>query len=143
MHRVRWRWLAGLVSVLITPALGAQPASPCVRIAFGSWTPPLDWNGSGHADSSARIAGRIRELRDSVYANAPRTGRDEMVWSEVDGRQRLILFPTFWPAGVIITFAQGALGDTLLGDAEAMVADLARSPSRARARVLRNACARA
>jgi hypothetical protein len=66
-----------------------------------------------------------------------------MVWSEVDGRQRLILFPTFWPAGVIITFAQGALGDTLLGDAEAMVADLARSPSRARARVLRNACARA
>jgi hypothetical protein len=65
-----------------------------------------------------------------------------MVWTEEGGRQRLILFPSWWPAGVVITFPPGALGDTLQGDAEALVADLARPRSHARARVLRAGCNR-
>lgn len=132
----------GTLLLFVASTLAAQPASPCVRIAFGTWAPPLDWKGSGHADSSARIAGRIQQLRDSVYANAPRTGRDEMVWSESDGKRQLLLFPSWWPAGVMITFAPDALGDTLDGQAEALVADLSKRASRAAARVLRNACAR-
>jgi hypothetical protein len=63
-----------------------------------------------------------------------------MVWSEVDGQRRLLLFPAWWPAGVLITFERGSLGDTLTGEAQALVADLARPPSRTTARVLTRAC---
>jgi len=58
------------------------------------------------------------------------------------GRRQLVLFPAWWPAGVVITFAPGTLGDTLVGDAEALVADLARPRSRSRARVVQAGCNR-
>lgn len=65
-----------------------------------------------------------------------------MVWTKTDGRERLLLYPSWWPAGVMITFAPGATGDTLMGEAEALVADLRKPASKTRARVLRNLCAR-
>ncbi len=135
-----WPW--GVAALLIPALAAGQPSASCVRVAFGQWAPPLDWSGSGHGDSSQRIGERIRELRDSVYAHAPRNGRDEMVWTKTDGRERLLLFPGWWPAGVMITFAPGATGDTLVGEAEALVADLGKPASKTRARVLRNLCAR-
>lgn len=128
--------------LLVGPPLAAQSPTPCVRIAFGTWTPPLNWAGAGHLDSSARIAHRVQQRRDSVFDQASSGGRDEMVWTEEAGRQRLILFPSWWPAGVMITFPPGALGDTLRGEAEALVADLSRPRSRTGARVLRTGCNR-
>lgn len=137
-----WAWRCGTAALLFPALMAGQPSASCVRVAFGQWTPPLDWNGSGHGDSSVRLGERIRELRDSVYAHAPRNGRDEMVWTEADGRERLLLFPVWWPAGVVITFTSGATGDTLVGEAEALVADLRKPASKTRARVLRNVCAK-
>lgn len=136
------RTLALVMLLAVAVPLVAQPATACVRIAFGPWTPPLDWAGAGHSDSSARIATRIQQRRDSVFHNATSGGRDEMVWTEEGGRRRLTLFPSWWPAGVVITFSPYALGDTLQGEARALVADLARPQPRARARVLRTGCAR-
>lgn len=136
------RRLALLTMLAVAAPLAAQPAAPCLRIAFGPWTPPLDWAGAGHADSSARIASRIQQRRDSVFNNATSGGPDEMAWTEAGGRRSLTLFPSWWPAGVVITFPANALGDTLQGEAEALVADLARPHPRARARVLRTGCAR-
>jgi len=132
------------VVIVLTAAgpLAAQSSTACVRIAFGPWTPPLDWAGAGHLDSSTRIANRIQQRRDSVFDRAPGGGRDEMVWSVEGGRRQLVLFPAWWPAGVVITFAPGTLGDTLVGDAEALVADLARPRSRSRARVVQAGCNR-
>jgi hypothetical protein len=140
--RTGWRWLALVTPLSVAAPVAAQPATPCVRIAFGAWTPPLDWAGAGHSDSSARIASRIEQRRDSVFNGATRGGGDEMVWTEESGQRRLTLFPSWWPAGVVITFPRGALGDTLQGEAAALVADLSRPQPRARARVLRTGCTR-
>jgi hypothetical protein len=133
-------WLAVVILLPFARPLRAQSSTACVRIAFGAWTPPLDWAGAGHLDSSARIANRIQQRRDSVFDRSQGGGRDEMIWSEEGGRRRLVLFPSWWPAGVVISFSPGALGDTLTGEAQALVADLARPPSRTRARVIRAGC---
>ncbi len=140
--RTAWRMLVLIIPLAGAAPLVAQPATACVRIAFGHWTPPLDWAGAGHSDSSIRVATRIQQRRDSVFNNATSGGRDEMVWTEEGGRRRLTLFPSWWPAGVVITFSTNALGDTLQGEAAALVADLARPQPRARARVLRTGCTR-
>lgn len=142
MSRIIWRGLALGILLAVAAPVVAQPATSCVRIAFGTWAPPLDWAGAGHSDSSARIAARIQERRDSVFNKATNGGRDEMVWTEEGGRRLLTLFPSWWPAGVVITFSSTALGDTLQGEARALVADLAQPQPRARARVLRTGCAR-
>lgn len=122
-------------------AQGSQGTS-CVRVAFGTWTPPLDWNGAGHSESAAGVGSRVRALRDSAYSGqASAGGRDEMQWYESNGVRKLLISPAWWPAGVIITFDRDASrGDTLTGQAVALVAD-ARVPSpRASARVMRSGC---
>jgi hypothetical protein len=126
---------------LLTRSLAAQevPAS-CLRVGFGAWQPPLNWTGAGHRDSAARLGARDRQLRDSVYDGAATaSGREEMRW--FDGGTRLIVFPPWWPVGITVTFDRPgtslARGDTLTGDAVALVADASQRPPRTRARVLR------
>ena len=130
-------------------AQGRTDASPCVRIAFGAWSPPLDWNGAGHHDSAARLGALSRRLRDSVFAGrVSASGRDEMQWYEEGDIRRLLLMPGWWPAGVLITFdtrPRDSIGrsagiDTLAGEAVALVADGSRATPRAAARVIRAPC---
>lgn len=117
--------------------------SACTRVAFGTWTPPLDWNRAGHPDSASGIGARLRQARDSVFSGqAAAGGRDEMQWEDSGGVRRLFLSPAWWPAGVVITFApvEGAAGDTLTGEAVALVGDGRQPPPRADARLLRAGC---
>ena len=136
--------VAALVCLAATRTLPAQqsPDHSCTRVAFGAWTPPLDWNRAGHPDSASRIGAIVRGTRDSVYGGAASaSGRDEMQWEEVRGVRRLFLSPAWWPAGVMITFARvDADADTLIGEAVALVADGGKAPPRAEARLLRKGC---
>ena len=93
-------------------------------------------------DSVSRIGARLRGSRDSVYAgHATAAGRDEMQWEEFRGARRLHLTPAWWPAGIMVTFANAdSAADTLTGEAVAFVADGSLSPPRAVARLLRSGC---
>ena len=110
-------------------ALGAQTGQPpkqsepaeCYGFSFGKWTPPLDWQLSGHgaALDSARVP------------RAP-NGRG---WAasdiEMPSDTSLLLFPPWWPAGVLVVFKAKptTLGDTVAGKAMAFVADARKQPS--------------
>lgn len=127
--------------VLLARGTAAQePLLSCLRVGFGVWQPALDWGGAGHRDSAARLGARDRQLRDSVYDGAATAaGREEMRW--LDGGRRLIVFPPWWPVGITVTIRQAvgelARGDTLRGEAVALVADASLAAPRAPARVIR------
>jgi hypothetical protein len=131
--------ITALLVVLALPAsAGAQvPGAACTRVSLGAWTPPLDWSRAGHQDSTSAIAGHVRRLRDSVFAVAGGVGaRESMHWLDEKGERRLVLYPAWWPAGVIIAFTKPPLGDTLVGEARALVADPSHGISTAPARVI-------
>jgi hypothetical protein len=95
-------------------ARGTVPPAPvevdeCFGFAFGEWKPALSWRGAGHgADApTVRLSGEFA-ARDSA------TGESE-----------LLLFPSWWPAGVGVRFARPPRmpGDTVSGVARAFVAD--------------------
>jgi hypothetical protein len=145
---LRLAWVGRLVVVagLVVAArdAGAQSSGSCLRMAFGAWTPPLDWNRAGHPESAARVGSRVRETRDSVFdGQASASGRDEMQWEDSAGMRRLFLSPAWWPAGAIVSFDTAARGDTLVGEATAFVADGKERPPRAIVRLVRNGCPRA
>lgn len=126
---------AGCVLVLTAPGWARaqeaaaraddRPPAECFRFAFGAWNPPLDWTASGH--------------RDKPQAAAGAHGRENAAHVERDGGP-LLLFPSFWPAGVLIRFDRTVAGDTLRGTATALVADAARTPSVAAITALRVPC---
>ena len=119
----------GLLVPLITArSLRAQAgedpkrsAAECYGFAFGKWTPPLDWQLSGHG---ARL--------DSARVPRAPNGRG---WAASDVETRadssLLLFPPWWPAGVLIEFKSKpmTLADTVTGKATAFVADARKQPS--------------
>lgn len=86
----------------------------CYRFVFGEWTPPLDAKAAGHApfppaESLPKApGGRGWALSDSTAYD-----------------MQLMLYPSFWPAGVSVRFphAPRASGDTVRGMAMALVAD--------------------
>lgn len=86
----------------------------CYRFVFGEWTPPLDAKAAGHApfppaESLPKApGGRGWALSDS-------TAHD----------MQLMLYPSFWPAGVSVRFphAPRTRSDTVRGMAMALVAD--------------------
>ena len=90
-------------------------ASVCLGFAFGPWTPALDWRRAGHgaAPDTSRLA-RAAENRDWAA-----TG---VVAAEDSA---LFLYPRWWPAGVMVTLPTRtpAPGDTVTGQARALVAD--------------------
>lgn len=124
--------LSVALTIVVAPlALRAQSRasdSPvCLGFSFGAWTPPLDWRAAGHG----------APLDTSRLAVAP-TGRDWAV-DGVDGVEDslVLLFPKWWPVGVAVTLPtrRPAPGDTIVGRAQALIADTkSRSPtSRVRA----------
>jgi hypothetical protein len=115
--------------VLAVGRAGAQAAQPagrseptvCYGFSFGKWAPPLDWQNAGHAVAldSARVP------------RAP-GGRG---WAasdlEFQSDTSIILFPPWWPAGVIVQFPAKpkSASDTVAGRAQALVADGRQTPS--------------
>lgn len=109
------RALAAGSMLFSIPGIAAAQAAPedavCYGFSFGRWTPALDQAAAGH---------------DAGGPAAPRTpeGRG---WATSDSSSgaALILFPTWWPAGVRVTLPSGPppLGKSASGTASALVAD--------------------
>jgi hypothetical protein len=117
-----------LVLCIEAGALAAQASAEpkksdaeCYGFSFGKWTPPLDWLLSGHG----------APLDSSRVARAP-NGRG---WAasdiEMPSDTSLLLFPPWWPAGVLVVFSAkpATLRDTVAGKAIAFVADARKQPS--------------
>ena len=120
---------AALAIAAATRSLGAQTAGPpkrsdvaqCYGFSFGKWTPPLDWERSGHG-----------AVLDSARVPRAPNGRG---WAasdiEMPSDTSLLLFPPWWPAGVLVVFKTKpvTLADTVSGTATAFVADARKQPS--------------
>ncbi|MGQ0647498.1 MAG: hypothetical protein ACT4P7_07985 [Gemmatimonadaceae bacterium] len=151
---MRTRVAAVLLSAAVPGTTGLiQAQAPalslaCARLTFGPWSPPLNWSGAGHADSATQVAAMVRRIRDSVYTGRTTAmGRDEMQWIETNAGRRLMLYPSWWPAGVMITFdssgdtvSTSPPGDVLTGAAVGLVADAAQPQPRAAVRVVHMSC---
>ncbi|HEX3158110.1 MAG TPA: hypothetical protein VHQ45_06310 [Gemmatimonadaceae bacterium] len=89
----------------------APPERYCFGFAFGAWTPPLDARRAGHT-----------ALPPGAGTPATPEGRD---WAASGMGASLVLFPSWWPAGVSVHFPHGAPtpGDTVQGEAHAFVAN--------------------
>ncbi len=86
----------------------------CFRFVFGEWSPPLDAKRAGHAPfPSADSLPRAPGGRDWAFSDS--TTRDI----------QLMLYPSFWPAGVVVRFPHvpRTTADTVRGRALALVAD--------------------
>jgi hypothetical protein len=124
-------------SVAFTRTAGAQDApssvesGSCFGFSFGTWTPPLDWRASGHAGTPASVSSPL----------AP-GGRDWAAASiHPDAEGTMLLFPSWWPVGVMVALPTPALalGDTVQGRATALVANGV-TPSSTVVRAWRVAC---
>lgn len=106
-HQTRIRGLL-LGAALVAPFLvgsraGAQgaeraasadpPERYCFGFAFGAWTPPLDARRAGHT-----------ALPPGAGTPATPEGRD---WAASGMGASLVLFPSWWPAGVSVHFPHG------------------------------------
>lgn len=116
----RRRQLLPLMACALLPCTAAAQSSPaasddppvCLGFRFDAWMPPLDWRAAGHQDP-----------RDAVVHRAPQ-GRDWAATIEEGADSTLILFPSWWPAGVLVALEDRAPapGDTVSGRATALVA---------------------
>lgn len=90
----------------------AQHPDECYRFRFGAWTPPLDWTAAGH---------RPRNLPPAVAQPGARGDASHL---GSPGDSVLMLYPAWWPVGVLVRFRPHApSSDTLRGEASALVAD--------------------
>jgi len=135
-----------IVAMMLLPAIvDAQsddqgaPSSKCWRFAFGAWTPPLDWEKSGHFGKADDLSNRVQRIRDSVFAKDTSAVRSNaMIWVRGKDGWSVVLFPTWWPVGVKVDFdSMFAEGREMSGQAAALVADASQAASRARARAIR------
>jgi hypothetical protein len=103
-----------------THALHAQATDPadfdyCLGFSFGTWTPPLDLEKAGHDP----------HVDTTRFLRAPH-GRD---WAasgtRAEGDSTIVLFPIWWPPGVVISLEHvpASITDTVRGKATALVAD--------------------
>ena len=133
------------LSLLLAPLAGASaqendsmPSSKCWRFAFGSWTPPLDWDRAGHDGRASELANRVQRVRDSVFARDTNAVRNQaMYWERFRSGWSVVLFPEWWPVGVKVDFDSVIAGREMFGQATALVANAGAEPSRARARAVR------
>ena len=109
-------------------------SSVCFGFGFGTWTPPLDWRGAGHA-----------VVTDSSQLPRAPEGRGWAASLDSSAETSLLLFPTWWPVGVSVEVPHRPLvpGDTVSGTAVALVANGRAEPPRSRVRVWRVPCRRA
>jgi hypothetical protein len=109
-------------------------AETCLGFSFGPWTPPLDWRLAGHGDAV-----------DSTRVPRARGGRG---WAAPSAQSAsdttLMLFPAWWPVGVIVelTTRAPALGDTVAGRATALIADGRQAAPTSRVKVWQVPCRR-
>jgi hypothetical protein len=123
-RRVVFPILVGIALLLLAVSRleGQTPppstAGACFGFSFGQWTPPLDWEAAGHG---------ARPNPNSAQ-HAP-DGRDWAVdLADESTDSSLVLFPAWWPVGVVVRLPRGLLtsGDTLRGRATALIADARR-----------------
>ena len=131
MSFTRWVFFlrAALLFSVAVGSLSAQVAeqpkrtesAECWGFSFGKWTPPLDWERSGHG-----------AVLDSARVPRAPNGRG---WAasdiEMPSDSSLLLFPPWWPAGILVVFKgkPTKLADTVAGTATAFVADARKAPS--------------
>jgi hypothetical protein len=150
LHRSVGPVVAALLLVAAPPA-GAQGGGDqgpvpgaCWRLAFGAWQPPLDWGRSGHDGDSSVMAERMRRIRDSVFVrDTGAVNSNAMFWERTaSGGWQLLLFPPWWPVGVLVTFDSLKADQTeLTAEAVALMARAEQEPSKARV-LARNTCPR-
>ena len=123
--------LAAATAARAQDTRSAAPAEEvCLGVAFGAWKPALNWHAAGHG-----------EFPDSSRLQHAPMGRDWAMNSS-DRDSTLMLFPAFWPVGVLVSLPtrSPAAGDTVCGEAIALRADAASEPSRAHVRAWRVTC---
>jgi hypothetical protein len=114
-----------------SPSVGDPRADECFGFSFGQWNPPLDWKAAGQTVAPVLPP----EARGTARGDATRDG--------LQSDSTLMLYPAWWPAGVLVRFTKhSAAGDTLSGTATALVADVARPAPTAQVRMLRVPCRR-
>ena len=115
-----------------SPATRRTEPAVCYGFSFGKWTPPLDWQLSGHGATldSARVP-RAPNGRGWAASDV-----------EIESDTTILLFPPWWPAGVLVELKAKpvTLSDTVAGRATAFVADGRKQPSTSAIRGWRVAC---
>jgi hypothetical protein len=137
MRRLPLAIAAALVAARQAPAQeppSSRDDAVCLGFAFGEWTPKLDWKAAGHAVAPPRdSADRAPGGRD--WASSPDAGATDST---------LMLFPRWWPVGVVVTLPTRApaAGDTVTGRAVALVPRFDTEAPTTRVRAWRVACRR-
>src|SRR5436305_3446117 len=97
-------------------AVDAGAPDECFGVRLGAWDPPLKTVASrynpGFDPTASAPAGAQRDWAAKVPTGRPETAADSV----------LLLFPAWWPSGVSIAWREQR-GDTLIGQATALVAD--------------------
>jgi hypothetical protein len=116
------RFVAVLLLFAFAPSVRAQVAvsTPndtdlCLGFSFSPWKPALDWTKAGHHPG----------VDTTLYPKAP-GGRDwAMSGTKAEGDSTFVLFPMWWPAGVVVSLERvpRSTGDTVRGRAHALIAD--------------------
>ena len=103
----------------------------CFGFAFGAWSPPLDWRAAGHG-----------ERPDSTRLQHAPAGRDWAAEASSPRDTVLMLYPAWWPVGVMVAIPARRIvaGDTVTGRASALVADGRLRPPTAVVRAWRVPC---
>lgn len=123
LARHRWPMAAAMMLVALATRASAQSTASrdtadynyCLGFAFGSWTPALDLKAAGH-----------NPVVDTSHFARAAAGRD---WAtsgkRTEGDTTFMLFPIWWPAGVVIALDHTPTSsvDTVRGKATALVAD--------------------
>lgn len=128
-----------LVAILVlvsSAARGQGVPDECYRFAFGTWEPSLKSVAStynpGYDPTKSAPAGSPRDWAARLpNGTAAETHADSV----------LLLFPAWWPAGVSIEWREQR-GDTLFGQAVALVADGRVKNPVSTVRAIRVACRR-
>ena len=123
----------------------AAPVTGCYRLAFGTWTPTLDWRAAGHGWGP----GSVRPKTDypggggdaSSRERAPAAGGPAS-WEASRSDSVLVLYPPWWPVGIVVHLAAPLLApsDTVSGVATAFVADAGVASPTATVRAWRGRC---
>ena len=109
------------------PIADSRP-SECFGLTFGRWVPPLQWYAAGHV---------VDSLGPEYEGGAP---RESAAAPDAASDSSMLLFPSWWRAGVIVSLARSLSGsDTVDGVATALNATGQANPS-ARVRAWRVPC---